>query len=166
MSQIVLSALTPAEAAGPDAVKRTLGDVPNADVVRDVLAGVIEGQSALYERTNAMAPWIGYLARDESTNDLVGSCSFIRRAHESSVEIAYFTFPAYEGRGIATEMAKGLLAIAQQEGTAQDLHAFTLPEENASTAVLRRLGFVQRGTAMDDEAGVVWRWELSGQAGL
>jgi quercetin dioxygenase-like cupin family protein len=36
-----------------------------------------------------------------------------------------------------------------------------LPHENASTSVLRKLGFRRVGTAHDDEVGEVWEWQMS-----
>ena len=36
--------------------------------------------------------------------------------------------------------------------------AHTLPEANASTAVLERLGFACEGLVTDPEDGPVWRW--------
>ena len=38
--------------------------------------------------------------------------------------------------------------------------AHTLAEENASTAVLRKNGFVRAGDIDDPDEGTVWRWEL------
>jgi [ribosomal protein S5]-alanine N-acetyltransferase len=38
--------------------------------------------------------------------------------------------------------------------------AHTLPAENASTGVLRRLEFVRDGEATDPDEGSVWRWTL------
>jgi RimJ/RimL family protein N-acetyltransferase len=36
--------------------------------------------------------------------------------------------------------------------------AQTLPEENASMRVLRKLGFVLKGSVIDREDGTVWKW--------
>ena len=38
--------------------------------------------------------------------------------------------------------------------------AHTLPEVNASTAVLRKCGFVRGADVMEDAQRTVWRWEL------
>jgi RimJ/RimL family protein N-acetyltransferase len=135
-----------------------LRDATNSKEVADHVHAVVEGQLALYARTKATPPWIGYLATDEQTGELVGSCSFIQSSSSGSVEIAYFTFPPYEGSGVATAMATELVALAGEAGN-PDLHAFTLPHENASTSVLRKLGFTHAGVGHDEEAGLVWRWE-------
>lgn len=86
-----------------------------------------------------------------------GICGF-KHAPDSCglVEIAYFTFPALEGRGIASAMVAALLRIA--DGAATGVIAHTLPERNASCAVLTRNGFTLEGEVMDPEDGAVWRW--------
>lgn len=86
-----------------------------------------------------------------------GMCGF-KFAPDSSglVEIAYYTFPALEGRGIASAMVAALLRIA--DGAATGVIAHTLPERNASCAVLTRNGFTFEGEVMDPEDGPVWRW--------
>jgi RimJ/RimL family protein N-acetyltransferase len=76
------------------------------------------------------------------------------------VEIAYFTFPDHEGLGIATAMARELIRIARAALPDVVVTAQTLPEENASTHILRKLGFAQAGIAHDDDAGEVWEWHL------
>lgn len=40
-----------------------------------------------------------------------------------------------------------------------DRAAHTLAQENASNALLRRLGFRFAGEVSDPEEGIVWRWE-------
>ena len=76
---------------------------------------------------------------------------------DREVEIAYMTFPAFEGRGHATKTIAALVAIAEAEGAAPIAH--TLPEENASNRALRRNGFVYAGEVDDPEDGPIWRWE-------
>ena len=136
-------------------------DAPNVEAVRELVRDVIEAQQSLYARTGAKSPWIGYLAVDRATGEIVGSCSFVGPPRNGSVEIAYFTFPSFEGKGFASAMAAELVSIARANGSMTKLHAFTLPRENPSTRVLRRLGFERAGTAQDEDAGEVWRWELA-----
>jgi hypothetical protein len=38
--------------------------------------------------------------------------------------------------------------------------AHTLPQENPSTRILRRLGFEHVGEAVDPDEGPVWLWRL------
>jgi len=51
-------------------------------------------------------------------------------------------------------------ARARESGEVRVVRAHTLPERNASTAILERLGFAHVGTAEDPEEGPMWRWEL------
>ena len=57
-------------------------------------------------------------------------------------------------------MATALIAIAR-EGDLDAVTAKTLPQENPSTRILRRLGFDLEGPVMDEEDGEVWRWRLT-----
>jgi ribosomal-protein-alanine N-acetyltransferase len=116
-------------------------------------------QAALYRKTGAAEPWIGYLARDPSEQALVGSCSFVNRTG-GQVEIAYFTFPGLEGRGVGGRMAAALVEIAWDDPALEEVIAHTLPQENASTQILRRLGFDRAGEAVDPDEGAVWLWRL------
>jgi RimJ/RimL family protein N-acetyltransferase len=76
------------------------------------------------------------------------------------VEIAYFTRSDLEGRGHAGRTAVALVALARAADPAPAIWAKTLPEENASTHILRRLGFGFTGIVQDHEIGDAWRWQL------
>jgi RimJ/RimL family protein N-acetyltransferase len=106
-------------------------------------------------------PWGSYVvAQDESP---VGVAAFKSApAPSGEVEIAYMTFPAYEGRGHATRTIALLVEIATAR-RARPI-ALTLPEENASNKALRRNGFVYAGEVIDPEDGLVWRWEKGAAA--
>lgn len=103
-------------------------------------------------------PWVAYVAVDGDA--AVGVCAFKGAPKENVVEIAYGTHPGLEGRGIATQMTAALIAIARGADPHVRITAQTLPEVNASTRVLSKLGFQRAGEAMDDDVGVVWNWEL------
>ena len=101
-------------------------------------------------------PWGCYLAQIDGT--MVGTCAFKSAPTAGGeVEIAYMTFPTFEGRGHATAMAGALTRIAEAAGMKAVAH--TLPEENASNRALGRNGFVFAGAVEDPEDGLVWRWE-------
>lgn len=76
---------------------------------------------------------------------------------DGEAEIAYYVFPDVERQGIAGEMVKGLTLIAWQAG-GHALVAHTLPEESASTSVLKRCGFRFEGETEHPEDGLVWAW--------
>ena len=102
------------------------------------------------------APWGSYLARQNG--QAIGICAFKSAPTEAGeAELAYMTFPAFEGRGHAGAMIALLAAIADRAGVLPIAH--TLPEENASNKALRRNGFAFAGAVEDPEDGLVWRWE-------
>jgi tetratricopeptide (TPR) repeat protein len=103
-------------------------------------------------------PWIGYLAIEEDT--CVGFCGFKSPPQNNRVEIAYFTFPEYESRGVATRMAAELIRMALDKTPAVTVAAQTLPEENASTSVLKKLRFRLVDSVEHPEDGLVWEWHL------
>ena len=121
---------------------------------------VATAQAALYERTGAAPPWIGYLARDPGTGMIVGSCSFKDKPHEGQVEIAYCTFPDHQRQGYGLAMAQALVEIAFADPAVTHVLGHTLPERNASTRILSHLGFEFAGPVSDPEDGTVWRWAL------
>ena len=112
----------------------------------------------LYRDAGFEPPWVSYVAvEDESC---VGICAFKSAPHNNRVEIAYFTFPGHEGKGIATRMAKSLIEIALSVAPRLLVTAQTLAGENASTAVLRKLGFQMARELDDPEDGKLWDWHL------
>ena len=105
--------------------------------------------------------WGGYLAIDDATNELIGSCAFkAPPTPEGAIEIAYFTYPGFEDRGCATLMARRLVELAAQSSNVRSVIAHTLPETSASTRVLEKAGMRFVGQAIDPDDGLVWRWEV------
>jgi RimJ/RimL family protein N-acetyltransferase len=135
--------------------------VANLEDVADELCAVAEAHRALYARTGAEPPWIGYLARDVGEERIVGVCGFKDACREGRVEIAYFTFPASQAHGYGKAMAQALVELALAAGEVREVIAHTLPAENASTAILKRAGFDFVGAVQDAEDGLVWRWCLA-----
>lgn len=125
-----------------------------------LIAQVAAACLALYERTGAAAPWTCYLATEPGPAGAraVGSCGFKDAPRDGIVEIAYFTFPGHEGRGVARAMAAALLAIAEREPQVAEVRAHTLPEAPASIRILTSLGFRREGLVQDPEDGEVVRW--------
>ena len=127
------------------------------ELARDMVRQTLD----LGERVGAEPPWIGYLAVDDASRAVIGCCGFTGNpSQDGSVEIAYFTFPPNEGKGHATEMARMLVGIAREQGGVRHVIAHTLPEVNASTRVLQKLGFARVGEITDPEDGLIWRWRL------
>lgn len=138
----------------PDAFAAELAPAFGGDEgpAREILAQTIN----LLDAEPRPDPWGSYVV--ERDGQPVGVGAFKAAPAESGdVEIAYMTFPAFEGHGYATATAAALAEIAVGAGARPIAH--TLPEENASTRALRRNGFVFAGEVIDPEDGLVWRWE-------
>jgi RimJ/RimL family protein N-acetyltransferase len=114
--------------------------------------------ASLYQSAGFLSPWVGYLGL--SGPAVVGTCAFKAAPVAGIVEIAYFTFPGFEGQGIATEMARSLIDTARRTDPQINVIAQTLPEPNASNGLLKKLGFGFSGAVMDPEDGKVWEWRL------
>ena len=124
---------------------------------REMLSQTID----LLARDPRPDPWGSYVV--ELGGAAVGVAAFKSAPSPSGeVEIAYMTFPAYEGRGHATAVIALLVEVAAAAGARPV--ALTLPEENASNKALRRNGFVYAGEVVDPEDGLVWRWEQGAAA--
>ena len=124
-----------------------------------VVTHIVGATTQLYRAVGYEPPWIGYLAIENDT--CVGTCGFKSPPQNNRVEIAYFTFPEHESRGLATRMATELIRLALAKMPTVTVAAQTLPEESASTSVLKKLRFSLTGTVDHPEDGLVWEWQLS-----
>lgn len=105
--------------------------------------------------------WGGYFVIDEKTRQVVGSCAYKAPPDEQGmVEIAYFTYPDFEGEGYATAMALKLIEMAEAAPEVRRIIAHTLPERNASSRLLEKIGMRFVGEVVDPEDGPVWQWEV------
>lgn len=127
-----------------------LGELP-PELVRGC-----EASAALFRRIGFVEPWVSYVAVDDGVP--VGGGAFVGAPREGRVEIAYFTLEGLAGRGHATSTARGLIEIARTVAPDLVIVAFTLPEANASTRILEKLGFRHHGSSEDADAGTVWEW--------
>ena len=77
-----------------------------------------------------------------------------------ALEVGYTIFEPFRRRGYATEAVKGILAWAHDEHGVRHFVASVGPENEASLALVGRLGFRQTGTQWDDEDGEELVFEL------
>jgi len=127
----------------------------NLDRIRDVVQQTLTWLTA----TPREPPWGAYLTVDEVERWAVGTCAFKTAPRDDgSIEIAYFTFPSFEGQGFATAMAQKLIAMALASPAVRSVIAHTVPQQNASTRVLEKAGMHCVGEVDDPEDGRVWRW--------
>lgn len=152
------------------ALEKTLTDHPEymEALVQDNWPRVADLVHQLIGRTLVATPvsvdelqWGGYFVLDKDTREVVGSCAFKSTPTEDgTVEIAYFTYPGFEGRGYATGMASKLIHLAGGSPEVRQVIAHTLPETNASTRILERVGMTLMGEVTDPDDGRVWRWQI------
>lgn len=129
-----------------------------AELADPAVTGVFATEMAAVFAQSHTPPWCGYIGRRSGIPMGFGGFKGTPDA-AGEVEIGYLTFPQYEGQGVATGIAAELITIAKREQVAV-VSAHTLAEENLSTGVLRRNGFVRDGESHDPDEGSVWRWRL------
>lgn len=103
-------------------------------------------------------PWVCYLSLEGPLT--VGTCGFKTPPQKGRVEIAYYTFAEFEGRGYATAMARALVVLARKTDPSIKIVAQTLPKKNASNHLLQKMGFYYLGQVASADDGEVWEWEL------
>ncbi|MFZ4543701.1 MAG: GNAT family N-acetyltransferase [Saprospiraceae bacterium] len=111
-----------------------------------------------YPKIGYVLPWVGYFVIKD--NQIVGSCGFTGQPKDGKVEIAYWTFKAFEGQGIASFSCFELIKISQKNDPTVIITAKTAPENNASTHILQKNGFVFTDIVQDEEIGDAWLWTL------
>ena len=136
---------------------RTAPGLRDFMVSGDVAPGYVESLRA----AAGPNPWVhGFAVIDRASNTVIGMGGLKGEPDGDGVaEIAYGIVPAHQGVGSATEVAEGLTRFASGDPRVRLLRAHTLPEANASTRVLAKVGFVFAGEVVDPDDGQVWRWE-------
>ena len=117
---------------------------------------LLDAYEDLYPKIGFDLPWIGYFVIREKR--IVGSCGFVGQPQEGNVEIAYWTFKEFEGHGIASFACQELISIAHKADPSIRIAAKTAPENNASTGILEKNGFVFEEIVQDHEIGDAWLW--------
>jgi RimJ/RimL family protein N-acetyltransferase len=121
------------------------------DTDRDVMAtlGGVRSENETWEGFRSelehwerygFGPWV-FHARE--TGEPVASAA-LRHVHiggRDEVEVGYRVSAAWWGRGIATEMASTLVAVARDRLGLEEIVAFTLPSNLASRRVMEKAGF-------------------------
>lgn len=117
---------------------------------------IFKSYPAYYYKMGYNLPWIGYWVIRNNT--VVGVGGFTGKPTNGKVEIAYGTFKAFEGQGIASFSCTQLILIAKKTIPSVCITAKTAPENNASTKILQRHGFQYSGIVQDEEIGDAWEW--------
>ena len=105
--------------------------------------------------------WWTYFPIHKQDNTLLGSGGYKGKpTTDGTVELGYEISPIYRNRGLATEMTKGLIENAFMDKRVKSIIAHTLGQENPSTKVLQKCGFVKTEEINDHDDGLIWKWEL------
>jgi ribosomal-protein-alanine N-acetyltransferase len=104
--------------------------------------------------------WFGHLVIEGESQQMVGICSLKGPVVEGTVEMVYFTFSGFEGRGIGTAMARFTLDRAIVLQDVRRVIAHTAPEHNASTRILEKIGVRFMCEEMEDGVAV-WLWQVA-----
>jgi [ribosomal protein S5]-alanine N-acetyltransferase len=94
--------------------------------------------------------------------ELVGWGGFKGPPKDGVVEVGYEIAEARQGRGLATAATNAMVAEAFADDRVTKVIAHTLPERNASTRVLEKVGFTYDGAAAEN-GEVVCRYSLAGR---
>jgi len=106
--------------------------------------------------------WWTYLFIHKPDRTLIGLGGFKGEVNEEGmVEIGYAIAPSYRRRGLASEAALGMIDYSFALPQVKRVDAHTLPERNASTGVLEKVGMKHLGAVIDPDDGEVWHWSLS-----
>ncbi len=118
----------------------------------------------MMEGGESVIGWYGWYAvrrrmRDDQPAVVVGAAGFFGPPSESGeVEIGYSIVEAFRNQGFAGEIVGALTEIALTDPAVQLVVARTTPGNLASSAVLRRAGFIQVESGIDAEGNL--RFEL------
>lgn len=145
----------------------------NWNKVSDLLGGVYfadnwnrfpETVAWTYERIKSHpdeSGWWMYIILHGIDARVAGICGYKGKPNaEGEVEIGYEIADRYQEQGLASEAAEALVKHAFGRAEVEAVVAHTLPEESASTSVLKKLGFVFEETVADTEGGLLWRWRI------
>lgn len=136
----------------------------NEDKTKEIYASpdcqqLIDAMNEYYPKIGFCIPWVGYFVIHN--NQVVGTGGFTGKPNEGKVEIAYWTFSAFEGQGVASFTCRELVAISKRTDPSLLISAKTKPEHNASTRILQKNGFAIAGVVQDHEIGDAWLWTIS-----
>jgi ribosomal-protein-alanine N-acetyltransferase len=129
---------------------------PNSDYP-DGYNQTIEIYGNYYQEHGFHIPWVAYFVF--GIGKPMGTCGFTAAPTGKRVEIAYWTYKEFEGRGVASFACRALIEIANTEDPSVIVYAKTEPQKNHSTLILERNGFVLICSVTDNDIGEAWMWE-------
>lgn len=107
------------------------------------------------------SPLAGAIFYMQVGEQVVGSCGFKDAAEDGWVEIGYGVAPGWQGRGVATQGVAALCTLAFAGGSVQRVRACIEPDNEASAALARRLGFIAGSPVVEEDGTCVIVWTLA-----
>lgn len=81
----------------------------------------------------------------KETNEPIGTSTALQRDKLKYIDIGYAFLPANRRKGYATEATKLIIKYVQNTFKQEKVYAFTIPKNNASQNLLKKLGFTYIG---------------------
>jgi [ribosomal protein S5]-alanine N-acetyltransferase len=130
----------------------------NTDLAGDpLLTETLTMSIDFYKKVGFTPPWICYYVKQNEK--LVGCAGIKGKPVNGAIEIAYGTFEQFRNQGIGAGICKILVDLTINTDPSVRIMARTLPENNFSTRILRKNGFLCSGPIIDPEDGELWEWE-------
>ncbi|MGW2018246.1 GNAT family N-acetyltransferase [Streptomyces sp. NPDC001927] len=116
---------------------------------------------ARYERQTAGSPepgvsWCNWVVRERASGSLVGTVQATVQDAEAEAEVAWVVGVPWQGRGIAREAVRGLVAWLTGHARVGAVLAHIHPDHTASAAVAAAVGLAPTDVWLDGEV----RWRL------
>ncbi len=132
----------------------------------DQLDNFLQFRIADLEVDPTAQPWLGraiVTTEPDGSRRIIGSAGFHSPPDaDGRVEVGYRVEPAYRRQGLATEVVRALFDWAAREHGVRRFRASVVPDNVASLAIIRGLGFRQTGVQIDDIDGEELVFELDG----
>lgn len=126
-------------------------------------SGVVRERTAFWLKYASDCPGFGiFTITMKETGELAGYCVVRRVEYEPDrdIEIGYVLASNFWGRGLATEITKGMIDYATDHFHPPLILAYTDPANHASNRVLEKCGFARNGIDSVYQTESV-RWEYS-----
>jgi RimJ/RimL family protein N-acetyltransferase len=131
--------------------------------LREGLVDFLNYRIPALEADPGIRPWIGRVivaTAPDGSRQGIGTIGFHGPPDEHGrVEIGYGVQPAWRRQGVATECVAAMLAWAEARGITR-FRASVAPGNEPSLAIIRRLGFRQVGSQIDDIDGLELVFDL------
>jgi [ribosomal protein S5]-alanine N-acetyltransferase len=123
------------------------------EMCKDVVIATLD----FYKVVGFNQPWIGYVVK--LNGQVVGNGGYKGKPVDNKIEIAYGTVPAFQNKGIGTQICRQLVDIASATDPFLEITAKTLPDNLYSIAILKKNDFKLLGTVYDKDDGLVKEWK-------